>query len=314
MLLNKTASALTTPPGLVILTTVLLAVRIFLAVTEREGVSPVNWLSPEQLSARKLKPDELVFYNFSDWHDSSSLMDHTAFRDKSVVEVLKNRFVPVMIKERPLDVEDADKQRSEVLQQKYDISMFPSYVVILGNGTFVDSRVGFSSARSLCNFLQGAQSKAGYRRAMKNFADKPGESANKLWSWLQTCDWNDIDAVYATAFVVIGFRNIKDEPAAQKALDLADEKIKTRCFDVWPRPILKYLAGSITKEELIRDIDFDKTSTTDARFFIAMNEQARGNLKEMNEQLEWIERNGARDAQSYIMAETIYHRMKDAKQ
>ncbi len=140
MLLNKTASALTTPPGLVILTTILLAVRLFLTMTEQEGASPIKWLSQNQLNARKLKPDELLFYNFSDWHESSAIMDHTAFRDKSVVDLMAKHFVPILIKERPLDVNDTEKQMAEVLEQKFGVSMFPSYVVVLGNGTFVDKQ------------------------------------------------------------------------------------------------------------------------------------------------------------------------------
>ncbi len=174
------------------------------------------------------------------------------------------------------------------------------------------SKVGSGSAKSLCGFLEGAQSKAGYRLAIRGFDKRPGDSAKKLWTWLQTCDWTDTDSVYATAFAVVGFRKVHDQTAAQKTLDLANEKIVTRYFDVWPRPILKYLSRAITKEELFRDIDFDRTSLTDARFFVAMNEQSKGDLKAAKEQLEWIYKNGERDAHSYAMAESLYRAPPDA--
>src|SRR5580658_3432937 len=138
MRLNNAASAVAVPLWMVIITAILFIARVILMVNDKseETKSPLNWLTPKQFAAIKLKPDQLVLYDFSaTWCGPCKLMDKTTFRDKNVINELNKRFVLVRVMDPDAATPAADKTEIKHLQQRFEVTAFPEFVAALANGS-----------------------------------------------------------------------------------------------------------------------------------------------------------------------------------
>lgn len=306
MRLNNGKSAVAVPLALVIITSVFFVARVYLeSVAPKKETSPINWITLEKLRNSNPKPDDMIFYEFVDNSESSQTMDRGTFRTKDVVSRLNSEFITVRIDDIAAQTNPALKEPVQELERKYSISAFPAYVVVLGDQTWVSSKIGSCTARSMLKFLNNSKEKSGYCRALTAFATDPAASAQSLEKWIKMRNWINEDAMLATAYCATGYILNKDQKSADEILSYTDTKLSSHFYDNWPRPLLQYLRHEIPQDKLFSDVDFDSDALTTAKFIVAMNLKAQGNIPGSRRLLKWIQQNGSRESEAYLIGTTM---------
>jgi thiol-disulfide isomerase/thioredoxin len=263
--------------------------------------SPLQWMTPKQFAAIKLKPDQLVLYDFSAaWCGPCKIMDKTTFRDKNVINELNNHFILVRVMDPGVTASIPERAEIKHLQQRYEVLAFPQFDATLANGVSISSRVGYLSPRQIMSFLLGAEKKGGFFAGRSLIMDHPRQAAVELEQWLrQSEDWEDSKGGLATAYACVCYRIVHDEVSAKRVLELAQRQLPK---EMWPRSLIDYLHGERSLESVLDEASGDDVNVTDAKGIVAMNMRAQGKIAQSNALLEWVKDNGSHSCFSYDWA------------
>jgi tetratricopeptide (TPR) repeat protein len=92
--------------------------------------------------------------------------------------------------------------------------------------------------------------------------------------------------------------------AAAEALNAEGEK-------GWPEPVLRYLHGDLSAEELLRAAGDDDDRQTEARAYVGVVLWVSGAAAKAREHFEWVRDHGNRDFVEYDLAVLLLHRLNE---
>ena len=107
--------------------------------------------------------------------------------------------------------------------------------------------------------------------------------------FLEVAGWRDEASPFMILIAHLGYRQAGLAAEAQKALQDAEKNCDTVA---WPYPVIKYLKGEISSEELLREAN-DTGKKTEARTYIGMDLLLRGMGAEAREHFAWVKEYGS---------------------
>lgn len=136
--------------------------------------------------------------------------------------------------------------------------------------------------------LNASHAEAFYNRGLAYALLRRGEAAADARSYLELRGWKDGRALYIVLIGYLGYRYGRQDADARKLL----EEAKTKCeTSVWPYPIIPYLLGEDSAQELLKAAT-DNDKRTEARAYIGIELSLSGKRDEALTHLKWVKENG----------------------
>lgn len=140
-----------------------LVLRVVTAVMDRagkDGPGLVDWESRSRASSAAARMGRPVLYEFTAaWCKPCHMLD-ADWEDKTVAGLVNTRFVPVRVVDRMREDGRNTPDISE-LQQRYEISAFPTLVIAGPDGQLIAKREGYRDREALIAFLGETASGSG---------------------------------------------------------------------------------------------------------------------------------------------------------
>jgi hypothetical protein len=242
----------------------------------------INWQQPEAINttSRDLlgKPHLYYFWDSADkvsWL-FCTILESAVFNNRELASIMQTEFVPYKVKK-----DSNENSLAASLCEKLEVNTFPSIVITLPDGEYVDRAV-WQSDRMLTAFLRDQKSSclraAGYD-GMKT--QKYPIASTAFAQYLERCNIDEKRPrswIYMYMTIALMHQNqiAKAEQVATQAAAVykSDSGKKT-----WPRPCLLYLAGKLTSAELIEAAkkEGDAAANSTAHYCIAEKQLASGN-------------------------------------
>lgn len=108
-------------------------------------------------------------------------------------------------------------------------------------------------------------------------------------------------SAYPLLIAYFAYLEADDQRNAQASLDYA---LRNKPLNVWPSPVIDYLAGSSTVSELIGYVQ-NSAQETEAHTYIGLKFRAEGDEDVAKKHLEWVARNGDKRVFEYTLARTL---------
>ena len=105
-------------------------------------------------------------------------------------------------------------------------------------------------------------------------------------------------SAYPLLIAYFSYLEADDQRNAQASLNYA---LRNKPLNVWPSPVIDYLAGSSTASELIGYVQ-NSTQETEAHTYIGLKFRAEGDEDASKKHLEWVARNGDKRVFEYTLA------------
>ncbi|HEX4949033.1 MAG TPA: hypothetical protein VFZ34_20315, partial [Blastocatellia bacterium] len=131
---------------------------------------------------------------------------------------------------------------------------------------------------------------------------------------MQMKNKRDRAAPYIALFEYFGWRVANKEAQAKAAL--ANEALTELQLQLnrgqWPLPVVKYLRGEITGEELLKQTS-NNDEQTEARAYLGYDLSLRGKKDDAVPHLRWVKEYGNRNFVEHPLAVLELHRIEEAK-
>jgi len=124
------------------------------------------------------------------------------------------------------------------------------------------------------------------------------EAAADARNFLKLYGWHDEASSYLAIIASLGWRENGGEQEAQAILDEAKKKLNPAN---WPYPVVRYLKGEISGEELLQ-LATDNDKRTEAHAYLGMDLLLKGRTDEARTHLEWVKEYGNKRFYEYPLA------------
>lgn len=285
-----TGSATTTPRWLLLSVLGTLFLRIVLSVGEMvhppEPSMRVNWIAPVQIGEKERSGNKLIFYEFrADWCGPCKQMERSVFQSRDVVSLLNDNFVSVRVNDRKRE-DGKNEAATQNLEDQFSVQAFPSLVVAMPGGTKIIDHLGQAGSASVKKFLQEAQELADYFRGKEQIiADDCTAAAKSFDHFISVSKWQHWRCCYSAIFSVIAHRELAEFDKADEILRTAIEQVKDHTF---PYPILRYLAGKRTFDDLLKDASENKSNRILCNAYAGIDNYARKKYDLARQQFAWV--------------------------
>jgi tetratricopeptide (TPR) repeat protein len=108
-------------------------------------------------------------------------------------------------------------------------------------------------------------------------------------------------SAYPLLIAYFAYLEADDQRNAQASLNYA---LRNKPINVWPSPVIDYLAGSSTASELIGYVQ-NSAQETEAHTYIGLKLRAEGDENTAKKHLEWVARNGDNRVFEYTLARAL---------
>ena len=108
-------------------------------------------------------------------------------------------------------------------------------------------------------------------------------------------------SAYPLLIAYFAYLEADDQRNAQASLDYA---LRNKPLNVWPSPVIDYLAGSSTTSELIGYVQ-NSAQETEAHTYIGLKLRTEGDEDAAKKHLEWVARNGDKRVFEYTLARAL---------
>ena len=108
-------------------------------------------------------------------------------------------------------------------------------------------------------------------------------------------------SAYPLLIAYFAYLEADDQGNAQASLDYA---LRNKPLNVWPSPVIDYLAGSSTASELIGYVQ-NSAQETEAHTYIGLKLRTEGDEDAAKKHLEWVARNGDKRVFEYTLARAL---------
>ena len=151
------------PGWLLVLAVVLLAARVAVTVYEHghppKVVERIAWRPIETAESEARASDRPILYDFSaEWCGPCQRMSREVFADRAHATQIESQFVPVRVLDRAREDGHNSPAVAE-LQALYEVTAFPTLVVVSPDGARHETIVGYPGVDPLTNQLMQARFK-----------------------------------------------------------------------------------------------------------------------------------------------------------
>lgn len=147
-------------------------------------------------------------------------------------------------------------------------------------------------------------------RLFANFTRGQAEHVSEdVGAWLKAKGWKDAQAPFIAIIGSLLHREGGNDAAARRLLDDAMTKSDAA---KWPRPILRYLRGEFSSDELLK-LATDNDKETEARAYMGLDLLLKGRREDARTQLRWVQEHGNRDFTEHVAATERLARMEAAR-
>ncbi|MGE0681097.1 MAG: tetratricopeptide repeat protein [Candidatus Binatia bacterium] len=156
--------------------------------------------------------------------------------------------------------------------------------------------------------LNAAHAEAFYNRGLAYAMLRREEAAADARSYLELRGWKDERALYIVLIGYLGYRYGSQDEDARKLL----EEAKIKCeVSTWPYPIIHYLLGEDSAQELLKAAT-DNDKRTEAHAYIGIALSVSGKRGEALTHLKWVKENGNKGFVETTLATTELGRLDPA--
>jgi thioredoxin-like negative regulator of GroEL len=307
------------PSWFKLLTAALVALRILgFNAQNQEHKSGINWQKPiEPKVTDDITTSPYLFEFSADWCKPCKQLEEKVFTNAEVIKLINDQFIPVRLQDRQKE----DGKNSPVvasLESRYRVFGFPTLIVALPNGELISQNVGVPSSFDVHTWLLNALKLANYNRGLLQLiAADPQRAHASFQKVLTKPDWTSSKAKYAAAFLFVCQELVSGPMNKSRPQDTPEGKLVVDASSTtlipWPGPILKYLAGDMTTEQLLASTHEEQDELTEARCFIALDLLAAKKTEEAIQNFQWIKDHGNHDYQTYKIAVVFLERLTEEK-
>jgi len=108
-------------------------------------------------------------------------------------------------------------------------------------------------------------------------------------------------STYPLLIAYFAYLEADDQRSAQASLNYA---LRNKPLNVWPSPVIDYLAGNSTASELIGYVQ-NSAQETEAHTYIGLKLRAEGDKDSAQKHLEWVAQNGDKRVFEYTVARAL---------
>jgi thioredoxin 1 len=104
----------------------------------------------KSLNTAKASNKQIFLATYTDWCGKCKLIDKNVFSDDATINYLKSNYHAVK-----MDLESPNNSDKKMVQEKYKITSYPTFLVISKDGTLISSKNNISNKNDLLNWLKG---------------------------------------------------------------------------------------------------------------------------------------------------------------
>lgn len=266
---------------------------------------------PNKLFPNRSYMDKPILFDFSaKWCTPCKQLEENALCNKDVVALVKETFVPVKVVDRKRE----DGQNSKLVQKledKYEITRFPTLAICLADGTWVTYWDGQQKPSELKRHLEDGVKLCKYTIGKELALEgKNSEAADQFLDFIKTCDWKHWRSSYCAT---MGYENLllaNREKEAKELIETALEKVDK---DQWPYPLIKYSAGEFNYDQLLRKTEDGKGERVSMHENVAAVAFAKKDYALAKEHLQWLIENSPKNWYEYRSARALLKRIPPGK-
>lgn len=307
-------SATSIPLWLLVSTIIFVALRCGLSITEKihppKATNEIKWRTPDQITEADRHGSKLIFYNFTaDWCDPCIQMNRTTFLSKDVVNQLNEEFIPVKVIDRKRE-DGKNTAQVQELEDAFSVQAFPTMVVAVASGTKVSDQLGLTNTQAMRRYLLEALTVSAYYSGKEQLIASDIIGAAKSFDdFLARAKWQHWRCAYSAIFDSIAHRTLGFNDKADKVLQEALTRVHDHTF---PYPIIEYLAGRKTFDQLLKNASENKTNRMLCYAYSGMNSFAKKDYDDATSKFEWVLANGVdKDSFEYRIADRWLERTKE---
>lgn len=310
--LFESGSTTAIPLPLVVTMLVLLAVRIGVATYESihppKATSEIKWEKLDKVDFSQQIEGQPILFDFSaDWCSPCKMLEQTTFCNKDVVDTIeKEKFRTIKIIDRKKE-DGFNPEPIQLLQDRYEVSSFPTLVITLSNGAQVTSKVGTPKPSEMREFIREALVLRNYTIGKEYIiAGRYADGAKTFKNFLEDNDWKHYRCNYA-ALMGAQCEFLQGRRAdGLELIKMAKEKITN---DDFPVPLYEYFLGDIDYKTLLKKAGDNKSDRGVMHANLGISAFAEKDFKTANEHFAWILKNSPKNYFEYRATEAFLLRM-----
>lgn len=313
--LFESGSTTAIPLPLVLTMVVLLAVRIGVATYESinppKASSEIRWEKLADIDFAKKIEGQPVLIDFSaDWCAPCKMLEQTTFCNKEIVDTIeKHKFRTIKVVDRKKE-DGFNPESIQAIQDRYEVSAFPTLVVTLSNGAQVTTKVGTPKPSEMREFIKEALILRNYTIGKEYIlAGRYGDGAKIFKNFLEDNDWKHYRCSYAALMGAQCEFLLGRKADGLELLKMAKEKMPS---DDFPVPLYEYYLGEIDYNKLVKKAGDSKMDRAVLNESLGMSAFAQKDYKKAEEHFAWILKNSPKNWFEYRVAEALLSRMEDA--
>lgn len=290
---TELGEAVRTPAWLFALALVLLALRLFVYVTETanppKASAEIKWQDLSALGSlpeSERKKDKLLFYEFrADWSGPCKEIEKNSFNSKEIVNLLNSNFIAVQVTDRKRE-DGKNANAVQELEDKYEVQGFPLLVVAMPDGKKLKEHLGALPSSSLKVFLEDAVSVREYFNGKEQIIAGDDKDAGASFDrFIASVNWQHWRAPYAAIFSSVAHRRLGEDKKADEILKNALAKVRQKSF---PYPVIEYLCGKSSFDTLLKNAGEVSSNRIISYAYAGMDLSARKDYARAKEYFDWV--------------------------
>ncbi len=272
---------------------ILMLARVGVKVSDEQisaqAQAALQWQDAAVITNAKVGDGKLLLIEFTaDWCGPCRQMAKTTFVNRRVVDRILKDYLPVRVFAPSLEQTSAQAIYARELQEKYNASYIPCFVIAFPGGAYVYRATGYLDSREFLSFLDEGLLAAQFARAM---------NAVYKFDYVKAASYLDSEVVSGKknvdpnrTLVYFHILSALGRQAEARALVLnklkGDEQTNKRIItDHWPSALCKYLLGEFSQSQALAATtrDYQKTELHFAFALTCLRNNDRpGAIKELS--------------------------------